>query len=61
VQDCRVLIRAILECVGLNDAAHLLVANEETERFGLPIDGIVAVVCVCTSQAGMSLAASSSI
>lgn len=56
-----VLIHAVLERVGLLDAAHFLVVNEETEHLGLPVDGIVVVVCICISQAGMSLAVSSGI
>ena len=59
---CRgILVNAILERVGLIDAAHFLVVNEEAERLGLPVDGIVVVVCICIGQAGMSLAVSSSI
>jgi hypothetical protein len=60
-RSCGVLIYAILECVGLIDAAHFLVVNEETERLRLPVDGILVVVCICISQAGMSSAVSSSI
>ena len=40
----RVLVHAVLECVGLVDAAHFLAVNEETEHLGLPVDGIVVVV-----------------
>ena len=56
-----VLIHAVLECVGLLDAAHFLVVNEETEDLRLPVDSIIVVVCISISQAGMGLAVSSGI
>lgn len=59
---CRgVLVDTVLERVSLIDAAHFLVVNEETKRLGLPVDGIVVVVCICIGQASMSFAVSSSI
>jgi len=56
-----VLIHAVLERVGLLDAAHFLLVNEETERLWLPVDRIVVVVCICIGQSGVSSTISGSI
>jgi hypothetical protein len=53
-----VLIHTILEGVGPVDGTNLLVVDKETEGVGLPVDGIVVVVCICVSQVAMSLTVS---